>query len=68
MSIFSKWFGSKNEEHKDEIEEMVSFKEPESVEIFSDPQNLPEAFRYVVTKWGADYLQNRNLINILKLL
>lgn len=65
MNIFSKWFGSKDiEEHEDKVEETVCVKEPEQ-DSFPDPQNLPEAFRYVVRKWGADYLRNRSLINIL---
>ena len=66
MNIFSKWFGSKKEEQNDEIVEgIVSFKDPEPAEIFPAPQNLPEAFRYVVNKWGADYLNERSLLNIL---
>ena len=67
MSIFSKWFGSKDseEQKKEIVEEMVSFKDPEPEKINSDPQNLPEAFRYVVNKWGADYLNERSLLNIL---
>ena len=65
MNIISKWFGSKDiEEHEDKVEETVCVKEPEQ-DYSPDPQNLPEAFRYVVRKWGADYLQNRSLINIL---
>ena len=65
MNIFSKWFGSKDiEEHEDKVEETVCVKEPEQ-DCSPDPQNLPEAFRYVVRKWGADYLRNRSLINIL---
>ena len=63
MNIFSKWFGSKDiEEHEDKVEETVCVKEPEQ-DCSPDPQNLPEAFRYVVRKWGADYLRNRSLIN-----
>ncbi len=66
MNIFSKWFGSKEvEEQKEEKTEEVCFKDVEQDEIIPNPQNLPEAFRYVVRKWGADYLQNRSLINIL---
>ena len=66
MNIFSKWFGSKDtEEQKEEIAEKVCFKDPKVVEIIPNPQNLPEAIRYVVDKWGADYLQNRSLLNIL---
>lgn len=65
MNIFSKWFGSKDiEEHEDKVEETVCVIESEQ-DFFPDPQNLPEAFRYVVRKWGADYLRNRSLINIL---
>ena len=29
------------------------------------PETLPEAIRYVVEKWGEDYLQERGFINIL---
>ena len=66
MNIFSKWFGSKDtEEQKEEMAEKVCFKDPKVVEIIPNPQNLPEAIRYVVDKWGADYLQSRSLLNIL---
>ena len=66
MSIFSKWFGSKDtEEQKDEIAEEVCSNDVEQDEIMPDPQNVPEAMRYVVLKWGADYLKNRSLLNIL---
>lgn len=66
MNIFSKWFGSKEvEEQKEEKTEEVCFKDVEQDEIIPNPQNLPEAFRYVVRNWGADYLRNRSLINIL---
>ena len=66
MNIFSKWFGSKDtEEQKVKILEEVCFKDAEQDEIIPDPQNLPEAMRYVVQKWGKDYLQNRGFINVL---
>ena len=67
MSIFSKWFGSKDkEEQKEEIaEEEVCFRDAEQNEVLPDPKNLPEALRYVVDKWGYGYLQNRSLLNIL---
>ena len=66
MNIISKWFGSKDtEEQKDEIAEEVCSNDVEQDEIMPDPQNLPEAMRYVVLKWGADYLKNRSLLNIL---
>ena len=66
MNIFSKLFGSKSEEQNEEIgEEMASFKDPEPEEIVPDPQNLPEAFRFVVNKWGVGYLKERSLLNIL---
>ena len=59
MNIFSKWFGSKDtEEQKVKILEEVCFKDAEQDEIRPDPQYLPEAMRYVVQKWGMDYLQN----------
>lgn len=31
----------------------------------SFPHSLPEAIRYVVDKWGKDYLMNRGFINVL---
>ena len=63
MSIFSKWFCSRNnEEQKNVIEEINKRMHNE---VIPDPQNLPEAFRYVVEKWGADCLLNRSLLNIL---
>lgn len=67
MSIFSKWFGSKEkEEQREEIaEEKVSFKEDSQDKVLPDPKNLAEALRYIVEKWGVDYLQNRCLLNIL---
>ncbi len=67
MSIFSKWFGSKDkEEQREEIaEEEVCFRDAEQNEVQPDPKNLPEALRYVVNKWGLTYLQNRSLLNIL---
>lgn len=67
MSIFSKWFGSKDkEEQREEIaEEEVCFRDAEQNEVLPDPKNLPEALRYVVNKWGLTYLQNRSLLNIL---
>lgn len=66
MSIFSKWFGSKDiEEQKEEIAEEVYFKEDEQEPTMPDPEDLPEAMRYIVGKWGVDYLRNRGLLNIL---
>ncbi len=64
MNIFNKWFGSKEEKQEEKAEE-VCFKDVEQEGTIPDPQNMPEAMRYVVQKWGADYLQNRSLINIL---
>jgi hypothetical protein len=66
MNIFSKWFGSKDEEEQREtIVEEVHFNEDEQNEALPDLKNLPEALRYVVNKWGSDYLRNRSLLNIL---
>ena len=66
MSIFSKWFGSKdNEEQKEEIAEEVYFKEDEQEPAMPDPQDLPEAMRYIVVKWGVEYFKTRSFINIL---
>lgn len=66
MNIFSKWFGSKEIEEQAEevVEKKKEFNNP-SEEALPDPQNLPEAFRYVVQKWGNSYLENRSLLNIL---
>ena len=67
MNIFSKLFGSKTIEDQKEVEEVISPTEETSIkeESLPDPQNLPEAMRYVVQKWGITYLQNRSLLNIL---
>jgi len=66
MSIFSKWFGSKDiEEQKEEIAEEVYFKEDEQEPAMPDPQDLPEAMRYIVEKWGVEYFRTRSFINIL---
>lgn len=67
MSIFSKWFGSKDiEEPKEEIvEEKVCFKDDEQNVELSEPKSLPEALRYVVDKWGMNYLESRSSLNIL---
>lgn len=63
MGILSKWFGSKKTEEQ-EIDFMADKSSAIKTEI-PVPQSLPEAMRYVVEKWGADYLQNRSLLNIL---
>ena len=67
MNIFSKWFGSKKTEDQKVEERVVGSTEETSIkeERLPDPQNLPDAIRFVVQKWGADYLQNRSLLNIL---
>ena len=67
MNIFSKLFGSKNIEDQKVERKVVSTTEETSMkeESLPDPQNLPEAMRYVVQKWGTTYLQNRSLLNIL---
>ena len=31
----------------------------------NNPETLPEAIRYIVEKWGKDYLLNRGFINVL---
>lgn len=36
-----------------------------SPKIDDNPDTLPEAIRYVVDKWGKDYLQDRGFINVL---
>lgn len=33
--------------------------------VENNPETLPEAIRYVVGKWGKDYLGNRGFINVL---
>ena len=67
MNIFSKLFGSKKIEDQKVEEEVISSTEETSIkeESLPDPQDLPEAMRYVVQKWGTTYLQNRSLLNIL---
>lgn len=72
MSIFSKLFGLKKIEEQSQNNETLSqdseaFYNPATQKVCSDknPENLPEAIRYVVDKWGKDYLQNRGFINVL---
>lgn len=65
MNIFSKWFGSdKQEEQEEQIEVFFEEDTPKQEQII-EPQNTPEAIRYVVEKWGADYLEKGSLLNIL---
>lgn len=73
MSFFSKLFGSKKtDEVQVEIQESSSqltmeYSDPttEKVEFDMAPDNLPEAIRYIVDKWGTNYLTNKSFINIL---
>lgn len=67
MNLFSRWFGSKKIGDKSEeiVDETIIFDDPKPNDVNPDPQNLPEAIRYVVDKWGADFLQNRSLLNVL---
>lgn len=81
MSIFSKLFGSKKiDEEQAENNEALSqgpevFDDPAMQEVIFEqgnaptedtiPATLPEAIRYVVEKWGKDYLLNRGFVNVL---
>lgn len=57
------------EELDDPATQVVEFKETSnpgnSRKVENNPENLPEAIRYVVDKWGKDYLRNRGFINVL---
>ena len=71
MGILSKLFGfQKKEDEQVEVQQSPSqssmqYSEPENVEIEVTPDNLPDALRYIVEKWGRDYLLNKGFINIL---
>ncbi len=68
MNIFSRWFGSKNSEQEENEDITVKCSETVTSDIvFDDPEpnDLPEALRYIVSEWGIDYLKNRNALNIL---
>ena len=71
MSILSKLFGfQKKDEEQVEVQQSPSqssmqYSEPKNVEIEVTPDNLPDALRYIVERWGRDYLLNKGFINIL---
>ena len=74
MSIFSKWFGSKRNNIK-EVDDLTfdQVEDPSIYDVFGDSElseestteSLPDAIRYVVDKWGCDYLKSRSFLNVL---
>ena len=79
MNLFSKLFGPK-QKYDDLPEDSEVYDTPVKQEVdfldgFSESvknnneefvlENLPEAIRYVVDKWGKDYLLDRGFINVL---
>ena len=51
------------------ITQVVEFKNTHSIvkslKVDDNPETLPEAIRYMVGKWGKDYLMNRGFVNVL---
>jgi len=73
MSFLSKLFGSKKtndvqiEVHESPSESTMQFSEPTTEKVTFDiaPDNLPEAIKFIVDKWGNNYLTNKSFINVL---
>ena len=65
MNFFSKWFDPLGE-LKRKRDENIAIQVNESDNCSSlNPQNIPEAIRYVVEKWGVESLGKGSLLNIL---
>lgn len=62
MGFFTKWFGSNNDGDQEQKEvKQLSL----NIDHIQQPHDLPEAFRYIAEKWGADFIQDRRALNVL---